>query len=64
MITKPTTQMRINDGIWTVSTELYEVEIICCAGDVRQALRGVKNGLEYVERGLYEAVLREEAKDE
>lgn len=62
MSTKPTTQMRINNGIWTVSTELWGVEIICCADDVRHALRGVKNDLGYVEQGLYEALLREEAK--
>lgn len=61
MKTKPSTQMRINNGIWTVSTEAYGVEIICCADDVRHALRGVKNDLEYVEQGLYEAVLRQEA---
>jgi hypothetical protein len=54
--------MRINNGIWTVSTELWGVEIICCADDVRHALRGVKNDLGYVEQGLYEALLREEAK--
>lgn len=57
---KPTTQMRINNGIWTVSTWLYGVEIISCAADVRMALKGVKQDLEYVESGLYESLLRQE----
>lgn len=61
-LTKPTTQMRINSGIWTVSTELYGIEIICCADDVRYALRGVRDDIDYIGANLYNTLhLRNDA---
>lgn len=53
-------RMNMKKGIWIVSTEVYGVDVICTAGDVRKALRGIQSDIKYIELNLYHAVIRSE----
>lgn len=50
-------KMRCKNGIWTVQVEYYNVDVVCMASDVRTALKGLKDDMEYIEDGLAQRML-------
>ena len=51
-------KMFINNGVWIASAEVYGVEAVCTAGDIRTALQGLEADIKYLELNMYHAVVR------
>ena len=60
-MSKPKIKMSCTQGLWTVSTEFYNVHMVCIARSISEALRGLQSDMRYVEYNLAVRLWRKEA---